>query len=244
MKKILILMLCGSLLIGMNSCGLMEWAVLSSPGASNQTRGTVIGAASGARAGAVIGSITSRGSGNDNTLIGTAVGAVAGGIIGNVLGKNIDKQYEQARPDERQEMNSTSHDDYGYNYGYNHRSDDALYFKSGKTKLSRKAKRTLDEVARQLCNDPATNAEIYGHTDNSSNYNRRRRLSLERAIEVKNYLRHKGVPAAQLYAQGCADLYPVASNDTDDGRKRNRRVEIVLTRGNDNSAIVPDWSNE
>ena len=79
MKKTLLTILCGSLLMGSTtSCGLAEWAVMSDPDASNSTKGAVVGATSGASAGSFIGSLMGNGyySSRNNSLIGAAVGAV------------------------------------------------------------------------------------------------------------------------------------------------------------------------
>lgn len=243
MNKIFIPMISVVLLGGMNSCGLMEWAAVSTPGTSNQTKGTVIGVASGARTGAVIGSITGGWDRHgDNALIGAAVGAVAGGIIGNAIGHNIDEKnrqvYGQPAPgrcdDYDQDEGNYRNDDFqgnddGFSRYRNRHGDNAVYFSQGKTSLSRGARRALDNLAKTLRNDPSASVEVFGHTDNSGNYNSRRRISVERASMVKAYLRSKGVRGSQIYAQGCADQYPVADNGTSEGRARNRRVEIVMT---------------
>jgi len=66
-----------------------------------------------------------------------------------------------------------------------------------------------------------------GHTDNTGAYDRNMVLSLNRAIAVKKALAQQfGIPAAQLKACGVGPVAPVLPNETEDGRARNRRVEI------------------
>lgn len=251
MNKILASVMSVALMLAMNSCGLMEWAALSTPGTSNKTKGTVIGASSGARTGAAIGSMTEGWHNrNSNAIVGAAVGSVAGGVIGNVIGQSMDektqRRAEQQKPanapmnnriDSRDQVaNFTSREVQvagGDRENYlNRHGDIAVYFAQGNTSLSREACKKLDDLALKLRNDPTASTEIYGHTDNSGNDDSRRRISQERASVVKAYLLSNGVGNSQIYVQGCADRYPVADNSTAGGRARNRRVEIVLTRRN------------
>lgn len=68
--------------------------------------------------------------------------------------------------------------------------------------------------------------EIGGHTDNTGDASANLALSQQRADAVRNYLVQQGVPATTLTAKGYGDTKPVASNDTDEGRFRNRRIEF------------------
>ncbi len=241
MKKILIPILCVGMLFSMNSCGLAQWAVMSSPDATNTEKGAVVGASSGASTGAFIGSLTGGWHDRDNnTLLGAAIGTVAGAAIGAAVGSSMDNAAKAPAA-----AASPQQESYSYNESYAPSTvvtrvytpaGQAVYFSTKKTGLSRNAKRQLDQLAAQLRNDPTATVEIYGHTDNSGSYNERRRVSVERANEVGNYLRSRGVPMSQIYCQGCADRYPVADNNSGDGRARNRRVELVVTH---NSAADP-----
>lgn len=69
--------------------------------------------------------------------------------------------------------------------------------------------------------------EIGGHTDNTGDANANLALSQQRAQAVQAYLVQQGVPAAMLTAKGYGDTHPIASNDTDEGRFRNRRIEFT-----------------
>jgi outer membrane protein OmpA-like peptidoglycan-associated protein len=69
--------------------------------------------------------------------------------------------------------------------------------------------------------------EIGGHTDNTGDADRQLALSQQRADAVRAYLIQQGVPEAMLVAKGYGDARPIASNDTEEGRFRNRRVEFT-----------------
>ena len=75
-----------------------------------------------------------------------------------------------------------------------------------------------------------TNLDIYvcGHTDSSGNLNHNLALSLARAQTVAESLAAKGVPRARMKVQGFGSAFPLASNDTVEGKALNRRTEIVL----------------
>lgn len=238
MKKIVIPILCVGLMLSTSSCELAQWAVFSSPNSTNTEKGAVVGASAGAQTGAFIGSVTSDWHNHgQNTLLGAVIGTAAGAAIGAAVGSSMDKA------DKGGGVVSTSPEcqDYSYNNSDNNNNSgsvvtrvytpagEAVYFSAKKTGLSRQAKNRLDQVAAQLRNDPSASVEIYGHADNSGSYNDRLRVSTERATQVGNYLRSRGVPLSQIYCQGCADRYPVADNASREGRARNRRVEIVVT---------------
>jgi Outer membrane protein and related peptidoglycan-associated (lipo)proteins len=77
---------------------------------------------------------------------------------------------------------------------------------------------------------PSTNVSVEGHTDNTGEPAVNKKLSEDRAASVKAALIDKGVPADQVTSVGCGAEKPVASNDTEQGRLKNRRVEITLQK--------------
>lgn len=88
----------------------------------------------------------------------------------------------------------------------------------------------LETIARFLKRRPEVVIRIEGHTDNRGTPSYNRRLSLQRAESVRQYLLHRGVPSRQLLAVGFGDARPIADNETEFGRSLNRRVEIVIVR--------------
>ena len=88
---------------------------------------------------------------------------------------------------------------------------------------------TLNEIARSMQTYPDSLIDVYGHTDSTGSDAYNQSLSERRAQSVANYLTMRGVSASRIRSQGFGESYPVASNDTPEGRQRNRRVEIKIT---------------
>lgn len=86
----------------------------------------------------------------------------------------------------------------------------------------------LDGLADYLKSNPGATVEIVGHTDNQGTEAELQQLSMDRALQVRTYLQKKGIPLRRLYASGKSSFSSIASNRTEAGRKRNRRVEIVV----------------
>jgi outer membrane protein OmpA-like peptidoglycan-associated protein len=103
-----------------------------------------------------------------------------------------------------------------------------VLFDTGGHNLSPEAKKRLDVVAHALKDNPNRAVTISGYTDNQGRSETNRALSQKRADAVKAYLEKQGIPASRLVSEGRGDASPVASNDTDEGRADNRRVEITM----------------
>jgi outer membrane protein OmpA-like peptidoglycan-associated protein len=96
--------------------------------------------------------------------------------------------------------------------------------------ISPSAKAMLDEVANYAAQNPGVGIEVSGHTDRTSvsKYLFNLQLSEQRALDAKNYLIAKGVPANRIKAIGLSYTKPIASNETQAGRDQNRRIEVRL----------------
>ncbi len=102
-----------------------------------------------------------------------------------------------------------------------------ITFDTAKAVIRPESKAVLDQVGALLKHDPALKLEIQGHTDNTGAPTANLALSQQRAEAVKKYLVDShAVAAARLTTAGFGDTKPVADNSTDDGRARNRRVEL------------------
>jgi OOP family OmpA-OmpF porin len=102
-----------------------------------------------------------------------------------------------------------------------------IYFDVDKTDIKPESDKTLHEVASLLKIDRSLKLEIGGHTDNTGDKNHNLKLSQDRAATVvASLVKNYGVDAARLRAQGYGGSKPVASNATEDGRAKNRRVEL------------------
>jgi OmpA-OmpF porin, OOP family len=103
-----------------------------------------------------------------------------------------------------------------------------IYFDTDKTDLKPESTPTISEIAKLLKQDPKLTMYVVGHTDNVGGYEYNMGLSERRAAAVVKELTGKhGIQAARLKAAGAGPLAPVAPNDNDPGRAKNRRVELV-----------------
>lgn len=108
----------------------------------------------------------------------------------------------------------------------------ALYlFNTNEAKIKPAAKPDLDKIVTELKANPMYEVVINGHTDSTGNKNLNQKLSLDRANAIKTYIVTKA-PALKtkikIKTNGYADDYPVASNNTTEGREMNRRVEVFF----------------
>ena len=111
-----------------------------------------------------------------------------------------------------------------------------ILFPEGGWQLSAKGEAALAKIAPTLANLKGQQIVVEGYTDNvpigpalKARFPSNLELSSARADDVVRVLVSKGVPATRISAQGFGDARPVASNDTPEGRSKNRRVEIVIT---------------
>lgn len=107
---------------------------------------------------------------------------------------------------------------------------DHLNFELARTNLMPGAARTLDDVAEVLKAYPEAEVVVEGHTDATGVPEDNQRLSLERAEVVKAGLVARGVPANRIKTAGIGDDRPIAANDNAEGRAKNRRTELIVTR--------------
>ncbi len=103
---------------------------------------------------------------------------------------------------------------------------EGIIFELSKATLTAESKVVLDNIAEMLKANPDIAIQINGYTDNTGNANANRRMSLNRAKEVAAYLVSKGVESRRLMPQGFGPANPIASNKTEEGRAKNRRVEF------------------
>ena len=103
-----------------------------------------------------------------------------------------------------------------------------IYFETGNISLNASSSTDLEKLFQFLKDNPATNLEIQGHTDNTGSVALNIKLSLQRATSVVNYLVSKGINKVRLSAKGFGPSVPVALNITKEGRAKNRRVEMKV----------------
>ncbi|MBW2460421.1 MAG: OmpA family protein [Deltaproteobacteria bacterium] len=104
---------------------------------------------------------------------------------------------------------------------------EGILFNTGHATIQEQSFPRLDRVVEYLTHRLSAGIRISGHTDNVGNPRGNQRLSEARAEAVRAYLISHGIDAGRVEAVGYGDQRPVASNDTEDGRRRNRRIEAV-----------------
>ena len=103
-----------------------------------------------------------------------------------------------------------------------------IYFDTGKSDIKTESGQAIGEIAKLLKNDATLKVYVVGHTDNVGGLEANMKLSQARADAVTQALiRTHGVNASRLKAYGDGPYAPVASNDSEEGRAKNRRVELV-----------------
>ena len=184
--------------------------------------GTAIGAATGAAAGQLIGRNTK------STLIGAAVGAAAGAAVGGGVGHMMDKQeaeYQEALANSE----SAAVRREGNLLKITLKGD--LTFDTNKTDVKPGMYDELDRISQIMVQYPDTRITISGHTDSVGDETYNQGLSERRAEAVRALLVARGVNPSQIQTVGYGESMPVAGNDTPEGRRLNRRVEIRIDPG-------------
>ena len=196
----------------------LSWALLFSGCASmnKSVKGGAIGTAAGGTAGAVIG----RASGN--TAMGAVIGAAVGGVTGAIIGNKMDKQAEEIK----NEVPGVSVERVGEGIVVEFEND--VLFGFDLSSLTNIAKSNLDKLVTVLNKYPDTNIEIHGHTDDKGAVKYNQKLSERRSDAVADYLKSKDIDAKRLKTRGFGEEKPITTNDTEENRAKNRRVEFAI----------------
>ncbi len=184
----------------------------------NKTKkGAVIGTAGGAAMGAVIGKASG------NTALGTIIGAAVGGVTGAVIGKKMDKQAEEIKktvPGAKVER---------VGEGIVVKFSDEILFDYDRADLKQASANSLQNLVTVLKKYDETDLEIQGHTDSKGDEQYNYTLSQRRAESVDAYLKTSGVSGARTTIKPYGETAPIASNDSEAGRAKNRRVTFLIT---------------
>ncbi len=187
---------------------------------SDTQRRTAIGAGAGALGGAVLSSATGGKAGT-----GAVLGAGVGALGTYIWSQNMEKQ--------KREMEQATQ---GTGIGVTQTQDNRLKldipsdisFDTGRADISRNFAPVLDRFANSLRDNQNTDVRIVGHTDNTGSDAINNPLSMDRAASTRNYLTSRGISGSRIQVEGRGSYEPIASNNTSDGRSRNRRVEIFV----------------
>ena len=181
---------------------------------------TAIGGAGGALAGYLLGGLIG---GKTARIVGAGIGGVAGGVVGY----KMDQQIRELKEKTAGSGVDVSEVDNGNAILVN--LPDGVTFAVDSVTITPAFQATLNEIAKSMQTYPDSLIDVYGHTDSSGSDAYNQSLSERRAQSVANYLTMRGVSASRIRSQGFGESYPVASNDTPEGRQKNRRVEIKIT---------------
>ncbi|WP_058615788.1 OmpA family protein [Tepidimonas taiwanensis] len=208
------------------AAGIALAAALAATGCANmseeQKSGTARGAMIGAAAGAVLGAVTD---GSKGAVRGAAIGAGAGALGGYVWSSRMEQQ--------KREMEAATA---GTGVAVTQTADNRLKleipsdisFDVGRADIKPNFRAVLDTFAQGLQRNPAARVTIIGHTDSTGSDAINNPLSINRAAAVRDYLVARGVAIGRIAIDGRGSREPIASNDTAEGRARNRRVEIFV----------------
>lgn len=225
MKKIVAIVLAG-LFLTVTACESVK-----------NTNKTQRGAAIGVVAGSVIGGILGNNLGKGgNTAMGAVIGGVVGGTVGGVIGNKMDKQarkIDEVLPGA--EVNRVG-EGIVLVLGEN-----SVRFEVNKSTLTATAKENLDKLIPVFNEYADTDIKIYGYTDSTGKADYNLKLSEQRAASVKAYLVGKGIVATRIVTQGMGINDPIDTNETPEGRAKNRRVEFTITA---NEKMVKDAEKE
>ena len=212
MKKIIGIALCG--LIVFSGCGNMNQA----------QKGTLFGGGGGAIVGAALGYLI--GGDVKSAAIGATAGTAVGATTGAIIGKKMDKKAEELAALEEAKVETFEINGFK---AIRVTFDSGILFDTNSTKLSETAKKSLKEFATTMADLPDTDLTIWGHADKTGTAEYNQKISLERAKVVNDYLVKCGMNKNHIVAEGKSFDLPIASNDTPEGRKQNRRVEVYVT---------------
>ncbi len=210
MRKHLVLAATAALLI--SGCANMDM--------TDTQRRTATGAGVGALAGAVISSATGGHAGT-----GAVVGAGVGALGTYIWSQNMERQ--------KREMEQATQ---GTGIGVTQTANNQLKldipsdisFDTGRSEIKGNFAPVLDRFAAGLRDNQNTDVQIVGHTDSTGSDAINNPLSVDRATSTRNYLTARGVSGSRIDTEGRGSYQPIASNNTEDGRARNRRVEIFV----------------
>jgi outer membrane protein OmpA-like peptidoglycan-associated protein len=174
------------------------------------------GAAGGAAAGAIIGGLA--GGSVKAAIVGAAIGGAAGAAVGAVMDSQA-QDLQDKLPNARVER---------IGEGIAVTFDSGILFAVNQANLQAAGQQNLRDLVASLEDYEGTDVLVVGHTDSTGTEEYNQALSERRADAARNFLVGAGLEPGRVTAVGRGEMEPIASNDTEDGRQQNRRVEIAI----------------
>ena len=203
----------------------------------SREKGALAGGALGAGLGAIVGNQV--GNSGAGIAIGSAIGAISGGLVGNSMDAADDRRDRtdqhlnaQARELEENrrlidELRKGGADVRETDRGVVVNLPDVL-FEFGRARLTSRAADTAQDIAKAVSRVTDRRIIVEGHTDSVGSAQYNEKLSHDRARSVADALVDNGVQARRITTRGFGESHPVASNSSDEGRRKNRRVEVII----------------
>jgi outer membrane protein OmpA-like peptidoglycan-associated protein len=183
---------------------------------SNTEKGAIIGTGTGGAAGAAVGKAVG------GTAEGAIIGAVVGGAAGAIIGQRMDRKAKELED----ELANADVERIGE--GIVVTFDSGLLFDFDSAGLRSGAREDLSNFASSMQDYPETEILVVGHTDSKGSESYNMGLSKRRAESAADYLRQEGITSSRIRTEGRGETEPVATNDTEEGRQQNRRVEVAV----------------
>ena len=190
----------------------------------NTSRAVKGGAAGGAVGGVIGGAI----GGTKGAVIGSVVGGASGAVIGKYMDKQAEEIEEEIPGAQVDRVVGVDENGDSTTTGIMVTFDSGVLFGFGKYDLTDASRIELQRMANVFKRYPETIVTIDGHTDSVGSQASNQRLSEQRAASVADYLAELGVDRSRFVVTGHGEDVPVATNDTDEGRQANRRVEVSI----------------
>ncbi|MCM1292737.1 MAG: OmpA family protein [Bacteroides sp.] len=209
--------------------GALSLCLLGTAGCNSMTnmgKGALIGGGGGTALGAALGGIIGGGKGAG---IGAAIGAAVGAGAGTLIGRKMDQQKKELQEQLADKATVETVQDQNGLEAIKVTFSNGILFPTNGTTLNTAERQSLQGFATNLINNPETNVQIFGYTDDTGTMQVNERVSTGRADAVRNFLVNSGVAANRITAEGIPMADYVASNSTAEGRAQNRRVEIYIT---------------
>lgn len=208
--------------LALTSLTLAAFVLTGCANMSETQQGTAKGAGIGAVAGAVLGAAT-----------GGSRGAATGAVLGGAVGAGGGYLWSRKMQDQKVAMERATA---GTGVAVSQTSDNRLKldipsdisFATGRSDINSSFAPILNQFASSLNQNPVTTVTIVGHTDATGSDAVNNPLSMDRANSTRNYLAARGVANNRIATDGRGEREPIADNNTNDGRSKNRRVEIYV----------------
>ena len=208
--KPLPLLLCSAL--ALTACASSEPV----PNGQNTQTGAIIGGVFGALAGAI--------GDNDDRKRGAVIGGIVGAAAGGAIGQALDRQQR----DLEAQLNNSDVRIVNTGSELIVTMPQDILFDTDSAVLRQDLQSDLRALATNLLQYPDTTVDIIGHTDNTGEASYNQELSTRRAGAVSAVLFDAGVPSNRVRSFGRGEEEPIATNLTEEGKRQNRRVEIII----------------